>query len=105
MPNIPSSFDLPGDVYNATPPRIIFGAGKAGETAREVERLGAIRALVVCTPGRRAMADKVVELLGARCVGILPEAVSQVPIELARRWQEHARKGGGGRRLFDPPPL
>lgn len=94
VPNIPSSFDLPGDVYNATPPRIVFGAGKAGEIAREVERLGATRALVVCTPGRRAMAEKVVEQLGARCVGMLAEAVSQVPIELARRGQEHARNVG-----------
>lgn len=90
----PSSFELPGGVYNTTPSRIVFGAGSVREVAREVERLGAKRALLVCTPGRRAMAEKVIEELGGHCIGVLAEAVSQVPIELARRGQEYARKVG-----------
>lgn len=85
-------FALPGDVYNATPPRIVFGAGTAERVAEEVRRLNCSRALVVCTPGRKAMAESVVAALGGLCVGTLPEAVSQVPIELARRGQAFARE-------------
>lgn len=79
------TFNTPGDIYNATPPRILFGAGTAGQVAAEVERLGARRALVVSTPGRGALAESIGSSLGERFAGVLPEAISQVPIELARR--------------------
>lgn len=79
------TFDTPGDIYNATPPRILFGAGMAGQVATEVERLGARRALVVSTPGRGALAESIGSRLGDRFAGALPEAISQVPIELAQR--------------------
>ncbi|MCA8933286.1 MAG: maleylacetate reductase [Rhodospirillaceae bacterium] len=87
-------FALPGDVYNATPPRIVFGCGTSAGIADEVERLGARRALVVSTPGRRMMAGEVADRLGDRSVGLLAEAISQVPIELARRGQAAAREAG-----------
>lgn len=88
------SFSTPGDVFNATPARIVFGAGSSAQVAAEVKRLGASRALVVSTPGRSAMAQAAVDALGAQCVGLLPEAVSQVPIELARRARARARELG-----------
>jgi maleylacetate reductase len=88
------AFSTPGDVFNATPARIVFGAGSSTQVAAEVERLHATRALVVSTPGRSAMAQAVVDALGAQCIGLLPEAVSQVPIELARRAQARARELG-----------
>ncbi len=87
-------FALPGDVYNATPTRIVFGPGSVETIADEVERLGARRALVVCTPGRAKTAERIVARLGDRCVDVLAEAISQVPIELARRGQIHARQIG-----------
>lgn len=86
------SFSTPGDVFNATPARIVFGAGSSAQVAAEVKRLGATRALVVSTPGRSVMARAVVDALGAQCVGLLPEAISQVPIEMARRGQARARE-------------
>lgn len=86
-----ADFELPGGVYNATPPRIVFGAGSSARIAAEVERLGARHAVVVCTPGRAAMARAVAEGLGRACAGVLPEAVSQVPIELARAGRETVR--------------
>jgi maleylacetate reductase len=88
----PTAFETPGDVYNATPPRIVFGAGSAGRVADEVRRLGCRRALVVSTPGRGAMAQRVVDSLGDLCAGLLPEAISQVPIELARAGRVKARE-------------
>lgn len=86
------SFSTPGDVYNAVPPRVVFGAGAADRIGEEVARLGARRALVVSTPGRSVLAERIAGRLGDRCIGVLPEAVSQVPIELARRGQQKARE-------------
>jgi alcohol dehydrogenase class IV len=88
------SFSLPGGVYNLTPPRIVFGAGTFARVVDEVEHYGARRALVVSTPGRSGLAENVAELLGDRCVGILPEAISQVPIELTYRGQARATELG-----------
>ncbi len=87
-------FELPGGVYNATPPRIIFGTGTLARVVDEVAHYGAKRALVLSTPGRSELAERIAALLGDKCIGILPEAVSQVPIELARRGQARAREMG-----------
>jgi maleylacetate reductase len=87
-------FALPGDVYNATPARIVFGAGAAETVADEVRRLGAKRALVVSTPGRRVMASELAKQLGSLSAGVLAEAISQVPIELTWRGQAHAKEVG-----------
>lgn len=88
------SFSLPGGVYNATPSRIIFGVGTFARISDEVDHYGARRVLVVTTPGRRGLGEKVADLLGDRCVGILPEAISQVPIELTYRGQARATELG-----------
>src|SRR5262249_54058122 len=85
------SFAQPGGVYNAIPSRIVFGSGASRQIRVEVERLNATRVLVVSTRGRGAMAQQIAEALGDLCIGTLAEAVSQVPIELARRGQEIAR--------------
>jgi maleylacetate reductase len=87
-------FSLPGGVYNATPPRILFGAGKIAEIAAEAAHYSAKKALVLSTPGRGGLAERAAALLGDRCVGILPEAVSQVPIELAIRGRARAAEMG-----------
>lgn len=83
----PYAFATPGDIYNAVPPRIVFGAGSVKGVADEVRRLGRSRAVVISTPGRKAMAEDVGALLGDLCVGFIPEAISQVPIELLRTWR------------------
>jgi maleylacetate reductase len=85
------NFQIPGDIYNATPARIVFGPGSVAGIADEVTRLGAERALIISTPGRVRLAEKVLALVGDLGIGILDEAVSQVPIELARRGREKAQ--------------
>lgn len=90
----PTSFETPGGVHNATPPRIVFGAGTSARVGEEVARLGRSRALVVSTPGRGEMAERVGEGLGDRCLGYMPKAISQVPIELARACRARAREMG-----------
>lgn len=87
-------FKCPGGVYNATPPRILFGRGTVNEIGDEVAFLGCERALVLSTPGRAEMADGVARTIGRRCAGVLPEAVSQVPIELARKARDYATSRG-----------
>jgi maleylacetate reductase len=87
-------FETPGEVYNATPPRIVFGTGASARVADEVERLGCTRVLVLSTPGRAQMAERVAGLLASRCAGIVAKAVSQVPIELAREARAQAASLG-----------
>lgn len=87
-------FSTPGGVYNATPPRIIFGSGSSAQVAEEVRRLNATRALVISTPGRSGLAEQTAQRLGHACAGILPEAISQVPIELAIEGRKHVTKHG-----------
>jgi alcohol dehydrogenase class IV len=88
------TFAQPGGVFNATPPRVVFGAGASAGLRAEVEALGAERALVVTTSGRVALGDRIAAQIGDRCAGLLPEAISQVPIELARRGREKAVGAG-----------
>ena len=84
------AFEHPGGVFNATPARVVFCPGRAADLRAEVERLGAQRALVVTTPGRVGLGDRVAAQIGDRCAGLLPEAITQVPIELARRGRDKA---------------
>ena len=88
------SFKCPGGVYNAIPGRILFGRGSLKDVAGEVEHLGGKRALVISTPGRKPLAERTAALIGGSCVGILPEAVSQVPIELAIEGRKKVREMG-----------
>lgn len=85
-------FETPGGVHNATPPRIVFGAGSFAQLRGEVERLGRKRVLVISTPGRRAVAEIASESLGELSAGVHAEAISQVPIELVRDGREIAAR-------------
>jgi maleylacetate reductase len=87
-------FETPGDVYNATPPRVVFGVGTSAGVPDEVDRLGGRRVLIISTPGRREMAEHIAGLLSWRCAAIQSKAVSQVPIELAWEAREEAASLG-----------
>lgn len=75
-------FSYPGGISNATPPRVLFAAGSVQRLAAELDALGARRAVVVTTSGRRALGEQVMGIIGERGAHLLPEAVSQVPGEL-----------------------
>jgi maleylacetate reductase len=77
--------------FEAHLPRVVFGAGRLSSLGEEVERLGARRAVVLCTPEQEALARDVATRLGSRCAGIFPGAVMHVPIESARAACEQAR--------------
>jgi maleylacetate reductase len=81
-------------IYNAQPMRVVFGAGALKYLAREIDALGAKRALILSTPDQAAQAQHVADLLGPRAVGIFPRAEMHVPIEVAREARESARALG-----------
>jgi alcohol dehydrogenase class IV len=80
--------------YTALPGRVVFGAGSLQHLAREIERLGARRALVLSTPEQAAQAQRVADMLGERAAGVFAHAVMHVPIETAREAREVARRLG-----------
>jgi len=77
--------------YESQPARVIFGGGSLVQVAREVERLGASRAMVLCSSGQRALATRVVDLLGDRAAGIFDQALMHVPVETVRAARDIAR--------------
>ncbi|MBR8495792.1 maleylacetate reductase [Burkholderia cenocepacia] len=78
-------------LYQARAARVIFGAGSLAHLEREVPALGAQRAIVLCTPEQRDLAERIVERLGARAAGLYDRATMHVPIEIARDAQAFAR--------------
>jgi alcohol dehydrogenase class IV len=79
-------------VYNGQPGRVVFGAGTLAQLGKEIETLGARRALVLSTPEQRASAERVAAMLGPKAAGIFDRAVMHVPIETAREARELARQ-------------
>jgi maleylacetate reductase len=67
-------------VHETLPGRTLFGRGRLADVQRETERLGS-RALVLCSAGRRGLAERVVALLGDACVGLHDRAAAHVPYE------------------------
>jgi maleylacetate reductase len=79
-------------VYDQPAARVIFGAGTLNCLAEEVKRLGAKRALVLATPEQRKDAEEASKRLGDMSAGVYAEAVMHVPIEIARKAREEARR-------------
>jgi len=79
-------------VYNSQPGRVVFGAGSLAQLGREIETLGARRALVLSTPEQRESAERVAAMLGARAAGVFDRAVMHVPIETAREARQVAKR-------------
>jgi len=78
-------------IYSAVPaPRVIFGAGCLSQLPEEIERLGSRRALVLSTPGQRALAERVAALLGPRAAGVYSRAVMHVPAQTVKEAREAA---------------
>jgi maleylacetate reductase len=70
--------------YNALSGRVVFGTGALQHLQREIERIGAKRALVLSTPQQRGQAEDIARSLGERCAGLYDRAVMR-PVETARR--------------------
>lgn len=81
-------------VYQAQPARVIFGAGSLDRLPEEIQRLGASRALVLCTPEQRDQAKLVADRIGSRAAGLFDRAAMHVPIATAEAAREDARRLG-----------
>jgi alcohol dehydrogenase class IV len=80
--------------YIAQPSRVVFGAGALQHLGREIELLGARRALVLSTPEQAGAAERVAAMLGERAAGVFARAVMHVPIETARDARAEAARLG-----------
>ncbi|HEY3537343.1 MAG TPA: maleylacetate reductase [Trinickia sp.] len=80
--------------YDSRAQRVIFERGALKHLHREVELLGATRAIILSTPDQATQAERAAAQLGGRCAGVFPKAVMHVPIEVARAAIEEARRIG-----------
>ncbi len=80
--------------YRPQSPRTVFGAGSLAHLEREIDLLGARRAMVLSTPAQARQGQMVADRLGARAAGIFPKAQMHVPIEAAREARDEARRLG-----------
>lgn len=78
-------------VHQAPATRVVFGPGTLARLPEELERLGVRRALLLSTPGQRALAERAAALLGDRAAGVFDGAAMHVPSDAARRAREAAR--------------
>jgi alcohol dehydrogenase class IV len=76
-------------IYNALPARVVFGAGSVKQLAVEVERLGARRVLLLCTPGRADMLASAARELPV--AGVFDRAVMHTPLDLVEKAREQAK--------------
>src|SRR5437870_313495 len=81
-------------IYNGQPARVVFGVGSLDHLEREIDLLGARRALVLSTPEQRGQAEMIALRIGDRSAGIFDQAVMHVPIESARAAREAAQRRG-----------
>jgi len=81
-------------VFNGQPSRVVFGAGSLRHLEREIDALGAKRALVLSTPGQFEHAQAIADRLGARAAGVFARAVMHVPLETVRDARDEARRLG-----------
>jgi alcohol dehydrogenase class IV len=78
-------------VYTGQPSRVVFGAGSLRHLEREIDLLGAKRAIVLSTPEQAEQARSIAERIGNRAAGVFARAVMHVPIETAREARDVAR--------------
>jgi len=81
-------------VYAPLPARVVFGQGALAALPAELDRLGARRVLVLCTPEQQGLAQRAADLLGGRFAGLFAGAVMHVPIEIAREARALAARLG-----------
>lgn len=81
-------------IYEITQSRVIFGAGSIQHLQREIQHLGAKKALILSTPEQVELAERIATILGDSAVGVYAKAVMHVPIESAQEARQIAQKLG-----------
>ena len=75
-------------VYTGLPARVVFGAGSVKQLGAELERLGAKRALLLCTPGRAESVQAIAR--GLPIAGVFNRVVMHTPLALANEARKTA---------------
>jgi maleylacetate reductase len=78
--------------HTMAPGRVVLGAGAVNQLSAEIERLGASRALVLATPGRKDQTDAATNSLGSARVGLFAKAKMHAPVEIAAEGLAEARR-------------
>ena len=81
-------------IYQGLPSRVVFGAGSIEYLEREIDLLGAKRAIVLSTPQQCEQAEAFAARLGSRAAGVFSKAVMHVPVETAQEARDYAAKLG-----------
>ncbi|MEV2213022.1 maleylacetate reductase [Streptomyces sp. NPDC050997] len=76
--------------YQALPMRVVMGPRALDRLAEEIDRAGLKRVMVLCSPGRRELAETVAGLIGARVADIHAHARMHVPAESAAEARRRA---------------
>jgi maleylacetate reductase len=79
-------------IYTGNAARVVFGPHSLDKLESEIERLGAKRALVLCTPQQRPQAQAILDRLGPRGAGIFDQAQMHVPLAVARKARAEATR-------------
>jgi maleylacetate reductase len=79
-------------VYDALPGRIVFGVGALSRLPDEVDGLDAKRVFVVTDQGTKEIADRVIDDLGDRFVGVFTDIELHVPVGGVERATSVAEK-------------
>jgi maleylacetate reductase len=74
--------------------RVVFGEGSLDRAAPELEALGARRALILSTPGQRALGERVTATIGPLAAGLHAEARMHVPVRVAEAAAARANELG-----------
>jgi maleylacetate reductase len=80
--------------HDVRAPRVVFGAGALDRIPDELDRLGAARVLLVCTPRRGEAVERVAAAAGARLAGVWDGARMHVPVEVADAALAEVRRVG-----------
>jgi maleylacetate reductase len=67
--------------FDALPGRVVFGVGSLARLPEEIDRMDAVRVLVVFDPTTKDIADEVIEGLGDRFAGAFTDIELHVPVE------------------------
>jgi maleylacetate reductase len=78
-------------VFQSRPARVVFGADSLRHLERELLELGLERALILCTPEQRWLAESIAAELGGRAAGIFDGAVMHVPAAVVDNAWQYAR--------------
>ena len=71
--------------YTSHPSRVVFGPGRIGELAAEIDGLDVRRVFLIADSQAKGLADEISDQLGVRIAGRWHEVVQHVPVELAER--------------------